>query len=65
MDLGDCDHDEDCEDGLKCGFKMCPMDYPNKNFDCCYKPNSKKFVTQTVFHEIEFQNTLNFYNTKV
>ena len=45
MDLGDCDHDEDCEDGLKCGFKMCPMDYPNKNFDCCYKPNSKKFVT--------------------
>ena len=36
-DEGDCDHDNDCQDGLQCGSDNCPTGF---NFpadaDCCY-----------------------------
>ena len=33
-DEGDCDHDSECKEGLKCGTDNCHVPH----FDCCYKP---------------------------
>ena len=41
MDEGDCDSNDDCEKGLKCGRDNCPYKTGNewnKEDDCCYKP---------------------------
>ena len=35
---GDCDNDSDCKSGLKCGTDNCPAGFPDKSYDCCYKP---------------------------
>ena len=44
-DEGDCDADNDCQDGLKCGIDNCsnkgngnPNNEWNAEDDCCYKP---------------------------
>ena len=34
---GDCDSDNDCHAGLKCGHNNCPSTFPSQ-YDCCYKP---------------------------
>merc|ERR1711874_769147 len=35
---GDCDNDDGCAPGLKCGNDNCPAGMPSTH-DCCYKPN--------------------------
>ena len=38
-DKGDCDHDSECKEGLKCGTDTCPAELNLEPFfDCCYKP---------------------------
>ena len=37
INYGDCDSDNDCKNGLKCGSDNCPSEYPS-NYDCCYLP---------------------------
>ena len=38
-DEGDCDHDSECKEGLKCGTDHCPVELSHESFfDCCYKP---------------------------
>ena len=38
-DEGDCDHDSECKEGLKCGTDNCPVELQHEPFiDCCYKP---------------------------
>ena len=48
IDEGDCDSDNDCEEGLKCGRDNCPDKTGNewnKEDDCCYKPiYGKSFI---------------------
>jgi hypothetical protein len=34
---GDCDHDNHCKAGLRCGSNNCPSGLPS-GFDCCFKP---------------------------
>ena len=34
---GDCDGDDECEDGLVCGSDNCPAGFP-WYYGCCYKP---------------------------
>ena len=52
-DEGDCDSDNDCQEGLKCGVDNCsnkgnanPKPFPNNEWDatddCCYKPAKGK-----------------------
>ena len=36
---GDCDNDNDCKSGLKCGSDNCPAAFVS-SYDCCYKPKS-------------------------
>ena len=36
---GDCDSDDECQDGLKCGSNNCPSSLGfDSEIDCCYKP---------------------------
>ena len=37
INYGDCDSDNDCKNGLKCGSDNCPSEYPS-SYDCCYLP---------------------------
>ena len=45
---GDCDFDEDCLEGLKCGFNNCisPRGFLDEKWDryddCCYKPGNNQ-----------------------
>merc|ERR1711874_43318 len=36
---GDCDNDDGCAPGLKCGNDNCPAGMPSTH-DCCYKPSN-------------------------
>ena len=39
---GDCDYDEDCMPGLRCGVNNCRVKSGyewHKDTDCCYKPS--------------------------
>ena len=41
VDQGDCDSDDDCKIGLKCGRDNCPTKSGHQwdsTDDCCYKP---------------------------
>ena len=41
-DEGDCDSDEECKNGLKCGSKDCPLAWPPlQHIECCYNETSK------------------------
>ena len=35
---GHCKNDEECQDGLRCGFKNCP----NSSLNCCYNHTVRK-----------------------
>ena len=48
---GDCDFDEECLEGLKCGTNNCLSDFGweedwfsgwDQNDDCCYKPGNNQ-----------------------
>ena len=35
--MGDCDSNDQCEEGLRCGSNNCPASFGfNANTDCCY-----------------------------
>ena len=36
---GDCDNDDHCKAGLKCGDNNCPRAFEDRSFDCCYDPD--------------------------
>jgi len=38
VDEGDCNDDNACETGLKCGINNCPADQKRPLADCCYNP---------------------------
>ena len=39
-DEGDCDTDDECQDGLLCGSNNCPDSLGfHSEFDCCYDPS--------------------------
>jgi hypothetical protein len=40
---GDCDNDDGCAPGLKCGRRNCPAGMPSSH-DCCYKPSKISFL---------------------
>ena len=45
IDQGDCDSDNDCKIGLKCGKDNCPKKSNHEwdsTDDCCYKPMPTK-----------------------
>ena len=55
-DEGDCDTDNDCQDGLKCGEDNCsnkgngnPNNEWNAEDDCCYKPGKMNVVLNYFF----------------
>ena len=62
-DQGDCDTDDECQDGLLCGSNNCP-DYLGLHieFDCCYA-NSKKSQSsnQSIFNSLEKREISNAY----
>ena len=68
---GDCDSDNDCEQGLVCGSNNCP-DYQGFNYgvDCCYVPVQKnsseqrmlRFRSQNFGRENEISNHLLYHN---
>ena len=46
VNRGDCDSDNDCKRGLKCGKDNCPAGFPTKSYDCCYKPSKGELCYQ-------------------
>ena len=47
---GDCDHDNDCFKGLKCGHNNCKHKDSlqwDRADDCCYKPGENQFLLIT------------------
>ena len=45
---GDCDHDDDCNAGLKCGTDNCPAGF-HALHDCCYKKGIRGDVSYEFF----------------
>ena len=35
---GDCDLDDDCQEGLICGVDNCDSGFPGTEYDCCQQP---------------------------
>ena len=44
---GDCDDDNECKEGLKCGLDNCGKDFPTSGYDCCYDPLTKCTAVDT------------------
>ena len=52
---GDCDNDSHCKSGLKCGTDNCPLGFPNKAYDCCYKPKPCKYNFILIYFNADYE----------
>ena len=64
LDEGDCNYDNECQPGLKCGTNNCPVHlFYHSSIDCCYKQDEcNLFETIVENAECPFQLILTLFN---
>ena len=64
LDEGDCNYDNECQPGLKCGENNCPVHlFNHSSIDCCYKQDEcNVFETLVENAECPFQLILTLFN---